>query len=122
MRIVVALGGNALLERDEPPEAAVQLGHIQKAAHLDLLVIPPDTATFVALACLTMQTLAATPPEREQESRWEDDGGRLREPNPPLVGAAPLGADEPRASRVMVNPRLDGGHDAKEVPCTHGST
>ncbi|MBC8092713.1 MAG: carbamate kinase [Pseudonocardia sp.] len=33
MRVVVALGGNALLERGEPPEAAVQLGHIQKAAH-----------------------------------------------------------------------------------------
>ncbi|MHA6781954.1 carbamate kinase [Pseudonocardia saturnea] len=33
MRIVVAIGGNALLERGEPPEAAVQLGHIQKAAH-----------------------------------------------------------------------------------------
>lgn len=33
MRIVVAIGGNALLERGEPPEAAVQLAHIQKAAH-----------------------------------------------------------------------------------------
>lgn len=30
---MVALGGNALLERGEPPDAAVQLGHIQKAAH-----------------------------------------------------------------------------------------
>lgn len=30
---MVALGGNALLERGEPPEAAVQLGHIEKAAH-----------------------------------------------------------------------------------------
>lgn len=33
MRVVVAIGGNALLERDEPPEATIQLGHIQKAAH-----------------------------------------------------------------------------------------
>ncbi len=30
---MVAIGGNALLERGEPPEAAVQLTHIQKAAH-----------------------------------------------------------------------------------------
>jgi hypothetical protein len=46
---------------------------------LDLLVIPPDTPTVVALACLTMRTLAVSPPEPEQESRWEDDGGHLRE-------------------------------------------
>ncbi len=33
MRVVVALGGNALLERGEPAEAAIQLRHIQKAAY-----------------------------------------------------------------------------------------
>ena len=32
MRIVVALGGNALLHRGEPPDADVQLGHIVRAA------------------------------------------------------------------------------------------
>lgn len=32
MRIVVALGGNALLRRGEKPDAAVQLGHVQAAA------------------------------------------------------------------------------------------
>ncbi|MHA6781953.1 DUF5994 family protein [Pseudonocardia saturnea] len=64
------------------------------SSHLDLLVIPPNTATIVALACLTMQTLATSPPEREQESRWEDDGGRDREPSPTLVGAARPAADE----------------------------
>ena len=32
MRIVAALGGNALLKRGEPPESAVQEGHIIKAA------------------------------------------------------------------------------------------
>lgn len=32
MRIVVALGGNALLERGEPAEAFVQRGHVQQAA------------------------------------------------------------------------------------------
>jgi len=31
MRIVAALGGNALLERGEPPESAIQEGHIIKA-------------------------------------------------------------------------------------------
>ncbi len=58
------------------------------SSHLDLLVIPPDTAAIVALACLTMLTSAASPPEREQENRWEDDGGRFREPRPTLAGAA----------------------------------
>lgn len=32
MRVVVALGGNALLRRGEPPDAAVQLGHVRSAA------------------------------------------------------------------------------------------
>ncbi|WUH89753.1 carbamate kinase [Streptomyces sp. NBC_00433] len=32
MRIVVALGGNALLRRGENPDAAIQLGHIRTAA------------------------------------------------------------------------------------------
>ena len=32
MRIVAALGGNALLERDEKPDAAIQLRHIRTAA------------------------------------------------------------------------------------------
>ena len=31
MRIVAALGGNALLERGEPPESAIQEGHVVKA-------------------------------------------------------------------------------------------
>ena len=49
------------------------------SSHLDLLVIPFDTAPVVALACLTMRTAVAPTPERRWESRWEDDGGRLRE-------------------------------------------
>lgn len=32
MRVVVALGGNALLRRGEKPDAAIQLGHIRTAA------------------------------------------------------------------------------------------
>jgi carbamate kinase len=32
MRIVVALGGNALLERDERPDAAIQRRHVRQAA------------------------------------------------------------------------------------------
>lgn len=83
------------------------------SSHLDLLVIPPDTPTIVALACLTMQTLAASASEREQESRWEDDGGHLRE------GRA---AEGPEADRPGVDPRRDDGHDTKEATCTHGST
>ena len=31
MRIVAALGGNALLERGEPPESEIQEKHIRKA-------------------------------------------------------------------------------------------
>ena len=31
MRIVAALGGNALLKRGEPPESAIQEGHVIKA-------------------------------------------------------------------------------------------
>lgn len=31
MRIVAALGGNALLERGEPPESEVQEHHVMKA-------------------------------------------------------------------------------------------
>jgi len=31
MRIVAALGGNALLERGEPPESQIQGGHVIKA-------------------------------------------------------------------------------------------
>ena len=33
MRIVAALGGNALLERGEPPESSIQQAHIVKAVH-----------------------------------------------------------------------------------------
>ena len=33
MRVVVALGGNALLRRGEKPDASVQLEHVQVAAH-----------------------------------------------------------------------------------------
>lgn len=33
MRVVVALGGNALLRRGERPDAAVQLSHVRAAAH-----------------------------------------------------------------------------------------
>lgn len=32
MRIVVALGGNALLERGERPDAAIQRAHVRRAA------------------------------------------------------------------------------------------
>jgi carbamate kinase len=32
MRVVVALGGNALLERDERPDAVIQLRHVRRAA------------------------------------------------------------------------------------------
>jgi carbamate kinase len=32
MRVVVALGGNALLERDERPDAAIQRRHVRQAA------------------------------------------------------------------------------------------
>jgi len=32
MRVVVALGGNALLERGEPPDAAIQQHHVRQAA------------------------------------------------------------------------------------------
>jgi hypothetical protein len=77
------------------------------SSHLDLLVIPPDTATNLALTCLaiaaghnkpstlragrtapcTPVTLRSVPPpggrsrqeQREQVSRWETDGGRVRE-------------------------------------------
>jgi Family of unknown function (DUF5994) len=77
------------------------------SSHLDLLVIPPDTATVLALACLaiaagqnrcpnlradrsatcTPVSLRSVPPpvgwsrraRREQASRWETDGGRVRE-------------------------------------------
>ncbi len=75
-------------------------------SHLDLLVIPPDTATALALACLaiaadqnrspnppadpcptgTPVTLRSVPPPvgrprapREQAGRWDTDGGRVRE-------------------------------------------
>jgi hypothetical protein len=77
------------------------------SSHLDLLVIPPDTATVLALACLAMVAGQNTSPnlqtglvptctpvtprlvpppvgrsrqaEREQVSRGETDGGRVRE-------------------------------------------
>jgi carbamate kinase len=32
MRVVVALGGNALLERDERPDAVIQRRHVRQAA------------------------------------------------------------------------------------------
>jgi Family of unknown function (DUF5994) len=76
------------------------------SSHLDLLVIPPDTVTVLALTCLaiaaapsrspnrradpfptgTPVTLRSVPPpvgrpraQREQAGRWETDGGRVRE-------------------------------------------
>jgi hypothetical protein len=73
-------------------------------SHLDLLVIPPDTATVLARTCLAIAagqnrspnprdarsptcppvSLRSAPPpagwsQRKQVSRWETDGGRLRE-------------------------------------------
>lgn len=62
------------------------------SSHLDLLVIPSDTASIVALACLTMQThVVTTTAERRWESPGEDDGGRLRERARP-VNAVPAGS------------------------------
>jgi Family of unknown function (DUF5994) len=77
------------------------------SSHLDLLVIPPDTATTLALTCLAIAAApntspnpraglfptgtpvtprSVTPPvgrsrraKREQISRWETNGGRVRE-------------------------------------------
>lgn len=54
--------------------------HGPHSSHLDLLLIPSDTATIVALACLTMRPSDASSRQRRWENRWEDDGGRLREP------------------------------------------
>jgi hypothetical protein len=72
-------------------------------SHLDLLVIPPDTATVLDLTCLAIAAVQNMPPEptggslsdrhpgrcrrlgrsrraqREQASRWETDGRRVRE-------------------------------------------
>jgi hypothetical protein len=79
------------------------------ATHVVLLVIPPDAPLIVALACLAMQASTApaggdpssagvTEADRGWESRWEDDGGRPREP----------------ATHIE--------HDAKEDRCTLAST
>lgn len=67
------------------------------SSYLELLVVPPDTAPIVALACLAMQTRAGAPwlPEREQLSRWENDGGRAAEPPP--TSRTPSAATHPTA-------------------------
>ena len=41
MRIVVALGGNALLHRGERPDAATQVAHVEQVAR-DLAVLAAD--------------------------------------------------------------------------------
>ncbi|MCW2497613.1 carbamate kinase [Jatrophihabitans sp.] len=47
MRIVAALGGNALLERGERPDAAIQLRHIRRAA----AVLAPLAADYELIIC-----------------------------------------------------------------------
>jgi carbamate kinase len=47
MRIVVALGGNALLQRGQKPDAANQLEHIRQAAH----ALAPLTAQHELIIC-----------------------------------------------------------------------
>jgi carbamate kinase len=47
MRIVIALGGNALLARGEKPDAAIQLAHLRTAAE----AIAPLTADHDVLIC-----------------------------------------------------------------------
>ncbi|TAM87275.1 MAG: carbamate kinase [Jatrophihabitans sp.] len=47
MRIVVALGGNALLERGERPEAGIQQHHVRQAAE----ALAPLTATHEVVLC-----------------------------------------------------------------------
>lgn len=55
-------------------------------SRLDLMMIPPDTATTLALFCLATATGARTPhrsfsqPEPDQFDRWETDGGSVQEP------------------------------------------
>lgn len=56
------------------------------SSRFDLLVILPDTAMIVALACLTVQIPTESSPEREQRNRWEDDGGRTGCAVPRLPG------------------------------------
>ena len=47
MRIVAALGGNALLERGEKPDAEIQLRHIQRAAS----ALAPLTHNYELIVC-----------------------------------------------------------------------
>jgi carbamate kinase len=47
MRIVVALGGNALLERGEPPDAAIQRRHVRHAAR----ALAPLAAQHQLIVC-----------------------------------------------------------------------
>lgn len=49
MRVVAAIGGNALIQRGEKPDAAVQLGHLRQAAlalapltRHELIIVPGD--------------------------------------------------------------------------------
>jgi carbamate kinase len=46
MRIVAALGGNALLERGEPPESDIQEAHVVTAVRSagTLITVPDDDA------------------------------------------------------------------------------
>jgi carbamate kinase len=47
MRIVAALGGNALLERGEPPESDIQEAHVVTAVRAagTLIAVPDDDAS-----------------------------------------------------------------------------
>jgi carbamate kinase len=47
MRVVVALGGNALLERGEPPDAVIQRRHVRQAA----AALAPLTARHQLVLC-----------------------------------------------------------------------
>lgn len=61
MRIVIALGGNALLERGEKPDAAIQHRHVRRGAQsLALLANAGVTKSVVAL--VTQTVVAANDP------------------------------------------------------------
>ena len=69
MRIVVALGGNALLERGQTPDADTQIANVERA----VAALAPMAETSEAALVASLVARAALAREESRGAHWRSD-------------------------------------------------
>ena len=90
MRIVAALGGNALLERGEPPESVIQEAHVIRAVR--------------ALAPLAAGTRPGDHARQRPAGRHAGPGERARPEHLPALPVRRAGRADPGHDRLLAGP------------------